>query len=197
MSIGEDMQRIKGNITAALAAIADKGVTVPDGSNSDALAGLIASIEAGGSVESRCVYGSFIPEDDSSVITIDNAFPYSTKPAMFGVSEIGFSTLDSTHTLTRVASVIAVNQSLDVGSSNEYMYYITYCNNGSYLRKYIGESYTSFMGKYRVGNTLYNVMEGLINGETRQLRFMHSSSGGFLLSGKTYIWFVIFGDDAT
>lgn len=48
MSIGTDVARIKGNITAALTAIADKGVTVPDGSTSDALAGLIASIEAGG-----------------------------------------------------------------------------------------------------------------------------------------------------
>lgn len=46
MSIATDVSRIKGNITAALAAIADKGVTVPDGSTSDALASLIASIEA-------------------------------------------------------------------------------------------------------------------------------------------------------
>lgn len=50
MSIATDVSRIKGNITAALAAIADKGVTVPDGSTSDALASLIASIEAGGGV---------------------------------------------------------------------------------------------------------------------------------------------------
>ena len=48
MSIATDVSRIKGNITAALAAIADNGVTVPDGSTSDALASLIASIEAGG-----------------------------------------------------------------------------------------------------------------------------------------------------
>lgn len=48
MSIATDVSRIKGNITAALAAIADKGVTVPAGSTSDALAELIASIEAGG-----------------------------------------------------------------------------------------------------------------------------------------------------
>lgn len=48
MSIATDVSRIKGNITAALSAIADKGVTVPDGSTSDALASLIASIEAGG-----------------------------------------------------------------------------------------------------------------------------------------------------
>lgn len=48
MSIQTEIDRISGNVTAALAAIADKGVTVPDGSTSDALAGLIASIEAGG-----------------------------------------------------------------------------------------------------------------------------------------------------
>lgn len=48
MSVQTQIDRISGNITAALAAIADKGVTVPDGSTSDALAELIASIEAGG-----------------------------------------------------------------------------------------------------------------------------------------------------
>lgn len=47
MSIATDVSRIKGNITSALAAIADKGVTVPDGSTSDELASLIASIETG------------------------------------------------------------------------------------------------------------------------------------------------------
>lgn len=38
----------QANIDAALSAIANKGVTVPDGSTSDALAALIESIEAGG-----------------------------------------------------------------------------------------------------------------------------------------------------
>lgn len=64
MSIGTDVARIKGNITAALAAIADKGVSVPDGSTSDALAGLIASIEAGGSA-SGLVCGEFTMASDS------------------------------------------------------------------------------------------------------------------------------------
>ena len=48
MSIQTQIDRISGNVSAALAAVAEKGVTVPDGSNSDALAELIASIEAGG-----------------------------------------------------------------------------------------------------------------------------------------------------
>lgn len=47
MSIATDVSRIKGNIASALAAIADKGVTVPDGSTSDALAELIMSIPTG------------------------------------------------------------------------------------------------------------------------------------------------------
>ena len=48
MSIQTEIDRISGNVSAALSAIVEKGVTVPDGSTSDALAGLIASIEAGG-----------------------------------------------------------------------------------------------------------------------------------------------------
>ncbi len=42
------IDRISGNVTDALAAIAAKGVTVPTGSKSDALAELIGAIEAGG-----------------------------------------------------------------------------------------------------------------------------------------------------
>lgn len=46
MSIQTEIDRISGNVSAALSAIVEKGVTVPDGSTSDALAELIASIEA-------------------------------------------------------------------------------------------------------------------------------------------------------
>ena len=57
MSVQTQINRISGNVSAALAAIAEKGVTVPDGSNSDALAELIASIEAGGAY--KVYVGSF------------------------------------------------------------------------------------------------------------------------------------------
>lgn len=70
MSIGADVARIKGNITAALAAIADKGVTVPDGSTSDALAGLIASIEAGGGLAVR--YGTVTIAESSIYVKIEH-----------------------------------------------------------------------------------------------------------------------------
>lgn len=48
MSVQSEITRISGNVAAALAAIAEKGVSVPPGSKSDALASLIAAIEGGG-----------------------------------------------------------------------------------------------------------------------------------------------------
>ena len=86
MSIATDVSRIKGNITAALAAIADKGVTVPDGSTSDALASLIASIEAGGGGgynfdgNPRWISsGEFTP---ANTITVDNLDPILFTPSV-------------------------------------------------------------------------------------------------------------------
>lgn len=49
MSIQSEITRIAGNVSDALDAIANKGVTVPVGSNSDDLATLIAQITGGGS----------------------------------------------------------------------------------------------------------------------------------------------------
>lgn len=48
MSIQSEIARIRGNVADALAAISAKGVTVPQGANSDDLATLIAAIESGG-----------------------------------------------------------------------------------------------------------------------------------------------------
>ena len=48
MSISSEINRISGNVSDALDAIADKGVTVPSGATSDDLADLIAQISGGG-----------------------------------------------------------------------------------------------------------------------------------------------------
>lgn len=48
MSISSEIARIAGNVSSALTAIANKGVTVPSGSNSDDLADLIGQISGGG-----------------------------------------------------------------------------------------------------------------------------------------------------
>lgn len=76
MSIQTQIDRISGNISSALTAIADKGVTVPDGSTSDALAELIASIEAGGGGLPEGIAamtsGTYIPESSVSSCTIEH-----------------------------------------------------------------------------------------------------------------------------
>lgn len=46
-TIAAEITRISGNVSDALAAIANKGVTVPSGSNSDDLATLISAIDSG------------------------------------------------------------------------------------------------------------------------------------------------------
>lgn len=74
MSIQTQIDRISGNVSAALAAIAEKGVTVPDGSNSDALAELIASIEAGGgNNEIKIDSGTFTPAEDVSEYAVEQS----------------------------------------------------------------------------------------------------------------------------
>lgn len=75
MSIQAQINRISGNISSALAAIADKGVIVPSGSKSDALAGLIASIEAGGGLPdgvSAITTGVYIPASNVKTSEIEH-----------------------------------------------------------------------------------------------------------------------------
>ena len=48
MSVQTQIDRISGAVSAALAALTEKGVTVPDGTKVDGLATLIAAIESGG-----------------------------------------------------------------------------------------------------------------------------------------------------
>ena len=71
MSVQTQIDRISGNVSAALSAIAEKGVTVPDGSTSDALAELIASIQAGGG---GIIFstGIFTPAEDATSCTIQH-----------------------------------------------------------------------------------------------------------------------------
>lgn len=102
MSIQTQIDRISGNVSAALAAIAEKGVTVPDGSTSDALAELIASIEAGGSAPgfAKVATGTITPSSTTANLTVehglgqvpDAAIIYSTlMPAAYVLSTVVLS----------------------------------------------------------------------------------------------------------
>ena len=80
MSVQTQIDRISRAVSAALAAIADKGVTVPDGSNSDSLAALIAAIEAGGGGGAQCSVGTITPAEDTTELTWNHGL---SKPPMF------------------------------------------------------------------------------------------------------------------
>ena len=76
MSIASEIARIKGNITSALTAISNKGVTVPEGSGSDDLATLIGQIQTGGGGgASNFVHGSFTTQSSAGVQSVE--IPYT------------------------------------------------------------------------------------------------------------------------
>lgn len=75
MSIQSQINRIAGNVTAALTAIGNKGVTVPSGSDSDDLATLIGQIPSG------LTYGWAVKKLDSEANSI--SFDVSGEPQYF------------------------------------------------------------------------------------------------------------------
>lgn len=88
MSIQTQIDRISGNVSAALSAIAEKGVTVPDGSNSDALAELIAAIEAGGSAPgfAKVATGTMTPSNNRTSLDVYHEFGQAPNVAVVYLS---------------------------------------------------------------------------------------------------------------
>lgn len=120
MSVQTEIDRISGNVSAALSAIAEKGVTVPDGSTSDALAELIQAIQAGGgdqTIDGRpFAWGILTPaENITSQITL---LTYSEAPWL----DVGTTTDSRNRTvssfITKLPSTIRPNFStLVIGAS--------------------------------------------------------------------------------
>ena len=70
MSIQSEITRIAGNVSDALTEIANKGVTVPVGSNSDDLATLIAQITGGGGGSAIVITDTIDPVSGGTIRTI-------------------------------------------------------------------------------------------------------------------------------
>ena len=76
MSVQTQIDRISGAVSAALTALAEKGVTVPAGTKVDGLAALIAAIEAGGGSGGGGVnYGTIIYESYSQTLSLGVPIP--------------------------------------------------------------------------------------------------------------------------
>lgn len=179
MSIATDVSRIKGNINAALAAIADKGVTVPAGSTSDALAGLIASIEAGGggsgaeSGEWAC--GTYTPSETiiigtKSHVTIET-----------GLSSIRFF-------------AFLYNQTVSTSAAFEYVMAVWDYNGGNYHGYRIARPSNGGLSGMSVGATINNEYVGdTMFAEGGTMKFSGASSSTKVVAGNTYVWFAIGG----
>lgn len=140
MSVQSEITRLSGNVTAALAAIADKGVTVPDGSNSDSLAALIESIEAGGDTISgkKFISGEItFSETPTSEITISHdSVGFISQPFVFLA---GTASVPSAHTgaliSARSGSGVYVNNSnrfSALSSISETLDFLGYANDTSF-----------------------------------------------------------------
>lgn len=106
MSVQTQIDRISGNVAAALSAIAEKGVTVPDGSNSDALAELIASIEAGGGLPdgiTAIATGTYTPAGDLRTGTIEHGLGV-TPSFFFMCADVRVSASDTKYVVMDYAS---------------------------------------------------------------------------------------------
>lgn len=102
MSIQSEITRISGNVADALTAIAAKGVTVPQGANSDDLADLIGSIQTGGGTPSATQHTILFEFEDTTSATItayyDSAFISdaitATTPTEYGGKSVNSASLD-------------------------------------------------------------------------------------------------------
>ena len=168
MSVQTQIDRISGNVSAALSAIAAKGVTVPDGSTSDALAELILSIEAGGG--GSIAFGSFIPAEDCSYYEI-------------------------THNLGKVPDFACCFTPCGENGSWIVVYDdgsergCTFKSAGGYLNGTTFPSYVSYLhktktGKYASDSSMFNATENTVCVGN------NASKLDYLLSTVKYFWIV-------
>ena len=102
MSIQSEITRISGNVADALTAIGNKGVTVPQGANSDDLADLIGSIQTGGGTPSATQHTILFEFEDTTSASItayyDSAFISNaitaTTPTEYGGKTVDSASLD-------------------------------------------------------------------------------------------------------
>ena len=135
MSISSEISRISGNISASLTAVANKGVTVPSGSTSDDLAGLIAQISGGGGTTI-----TIIPEQ---TITASSNYTQltSTNPIVDG--EAYTVTVNGT---TSTLTAAAYNNSIYISLGGNL--YIEYTNNNAmYFDVYDSSKYGTYTVK--------------------------------------------------
>lgn len=96
MSVQTQIDRISGAVSAALAALSEKGVTVPEGTKVDGLAELIEAIASGGGgVDLASLFGgaevragTYTIMEDTNKVTFAYEEPFTSKPTYIFVGEV-------------------------------------------------------------------------------------------------------------
>ena len=175
MSVQSEITRLSDNVTAALAAIAGKGVTVPDGSNSDSLASLIAAIEAGGGGhEVTC--GIITLSEDSTNISWEHGL---SKAPNFGMIFIATG-----YSVTTYANLLRAF----------YKRYTVSGNVGEKFDAYVTTSSTSAIkhpNSMSDGQSAFTVNDTTVTANECNFSFSNNIKW---LAGKRYFWICIAGD---
>lgn len=176
MSVQSEINRISGNVTAALAAIAEKGVTVDSGSTSDDLATLITAIEAGSGGESEIISGSYTAAEDSGFFTI--VHNCGKIPRAIVVELAGVHSQYDLHSYGTPLSCMYLD--------GKERYRTTYNSQGgsTNLRERNANLTASYFDPSRGERCLGNATENTV-------AFGSSSGTGTIKNGQTFYWMVI------
>lgn len=164
MSVQSEINRIKGNVTAALAKIAEKGVTVPDGANSDNLEALVEAISAGGGT--NFATGTFTTTDDITsniVITHD----LGVKPQLFFVA----CSRDTKHAYSGSSPDVMVFAYFMMDNNKKY--YLCRCQKVGYSSSEYGKGIVSASGtgttglwyRFNIDETTVTLKQSAINSQ--------------------------------
>ena len=196
MSIQTELTRLTNAKTAIQTAIEGKGVTVPSGTLLDGMAALIESIEAG-STSNNIVVGSFTLSESlttSSPLYIDVTFPKDELPLMYLVYEDTSNLLhrDTSHTASRLRSVIAIMEKNSDPSYRTFMAISSYNNASQYSMKYAEDTINYVRDDYPPAGGFFGSMT--ISLVAKQIRFKATRDGEPYLGGRTYNYILYWGD---
>ena len=169
MSISSEITRISGNVSDALNAIGNKGVTVPSGANSDDLATLIGAIQTGGgtpSATSHTILFEFTDETTQSITGYwDSSFISdairATEPTIIGQKTVDSASLDGTAWYTRATETWETIYDGNIPWEHE--------DNGDYPYCWISELGSIPITVGSVWRVTYNNTEYLCTGKTISL----------------------------
>lgn len=168
MSVQTEIGRLRSAKSAIAAAIADKGVNVPDGTKLDRMAELIAGIEAGGR---RVKYTSakFTPASD---IQIDSGYTFNYEFGFVPIA-IVFVNLNTNLAAKRIKIHVQYNDEiLFGGTAGLFRYASCFSNSVSSILQHSGE-----FDSTPTENSI------LLKSET------HSYTRPTFSAGETYYWF--------